>query len=205
MSKIVLSVENGNPYFEETKKYLSGHNCKVYSFSGEIQDITTFLKEIEQKEGQIDILLLGINEQLPGDGAVGEKHDCEKMLEIVSGQINRTQGAIDAALPLLRKGELKRIVMITKKASSIGYCNADRNYAQHMAWAGMNMVGKLSFNRLRPEGFCFRWYCAGENSGGMSAGEYILSGLCYDEKEPYIHSDENRLVMRDAFLREVAW
>ena len=67
------------------------------------------------------------------------------------------------------------------------------------------MMGKLYFNRLRPEGFTFRWYCAEEGSGGMSAGEYLLSGLCYDEKEPYIHSDENRLVMRDAYLREVAW
>lgn len=39
----------------------------------------------------------------------------------------------------------------------------------------------------------------------MCAAEYIVSGLCYDEKEPYIHSDENRLVLRDAYLREISW
>ena len=67
------------------------------------------------------------------------------------------------------------------------------------------MMGKLYFNLLRPVGFTFRWYCAEERNGGMSAGEYLLSNLCYDAKEPYIHSDENRLVMRDSYLREVAW
>ena len=205
MSKIVLCMDARNSYLEETKKYLSSHDCKVYAFSEEDQDMRTFLEEIDQREGRIDILLLGVDEQIPQDGAIGEKHNCEMILEILSGQINRMQTAIEAALPLLRKGELKRIGMITKKDSSISNCKEDGNFGRHMAWAGLNMVGKLYFNRLRPEGFRFRWYCAEENSGGMSAGEYLLSDLCYDEKEPYIHSDENRLVMRDAYLKEVAW
>ena len=205
MSQIVLCIDNGNPYFEDTKKYLGFHDCKIYSFPEGSQDIRTLLEEIEQKEGRIDILLLGAGGQIPSDGAIGEKHDCEMLLEEVSGQINRMQEAIEASLPLLRKGETKCIGMITGRASSISYCRDDRDYGRHMAWAGLNMAGKLYFNRLRPEGFRFRWYCAGEDPGGMTAGEYLLSKLCYDEKEPYIHSDENRLVMRDAFLREVAW
>lgn len=205
MGKIVLCIENGNSYFEETRKYLSDHGCKVYSISGKGQDIRTFLEEIDQREGRLDILLLGVDEQMPQDGVVGEKHDCEMLLEVLSGQINGVQEAIDAALPLLRKGDEKCIGMITKKDSSIGNCKDDRNYGRHMAWAGLNMLGKLYFNLLRPEGFRFRWYCAEDNSGGMSAGEYLLSKLCYDAGEPYLHSDENRLVMRDSCLREVAW
>lgn len=205
MCKIVLCIDSGNSYLEGIEKYLSSHDCKVYVLSEEGQDLGSLLERIDKKEGKIDILLLGVDERIPQDGAIGEKHDCEKLLEEVSGQINRVQTAIEAALPLLRKGESKRIGMITRKESSIINCRDDSNYGQHMAWAGLNMVGKLYFNRLRPEGFRFRWYCAEENSGGMSAGEYLLSNLCYDEKEPYIHSDENRLVMRDAFLKEVAW
>ena len=205
MSRVVLCIENGNSHLDGTEKYLSSHNCKVYTLSKENQDIKTLLQEIEEKEGRIDILLFGADEQIPEDGAIGEKHDCQRLLEIVGGQICRIQEAIEAALPLLRRGDLKRIGMITSKDSSISYCKEDNNYGQHMAWAGLNMVGKLYFNRLRPDGFCFRWYCAGENGQGMSAGEYLLSSLCYDEKEPYIHSEENRFVMRDAYLREVAW
>ena len=205
MSKIVLCIDNGNSYFEETKKYLSSHDCKVYSTSEKGQDIKTFLGDIDQREGRLDILLLGVDERIPQDGVIGEKHDCETLLEVLSGQISRVKEAIDAALPLLRKGDEKCIGMITRKDSSISNCKDDKNYGQHMAWAGLNMVGKLYFNLLRPEGFRFRWYCAKDNSGGMSAGEYFLSKLCYDAKEPYLHSDENRLVMRDAYLREVAW
>ena len=205
MSKIVLCIENGNSYFEETRKYLGSHDCKVYSFVEEGQDIKSLLEEIDQREGKLDILLLGINEQMPQDGIIGEKHDCDMLLEVLSNQINMVQEAIDAALPLLRKGDEKCIGMITGKDSSISNCKDDRNYGQHMAWAGLNMVGKLYFNLLRPEGFRFRWYCAKDNSGGMSAGEYLLSRLCYDAGEPYLHSDENRFVMRDAFFNEVSW
>ena len=204
MSKIVLCADNGNSYFEETKEYLSLHDCKVYTLY-EKQDINMLLKEIDQKEEKIDLLLLGADEHMPQDVTIAGKHDCEQLLEILGTQINRTQEVIDAAIPLLRKSDLKRIGMITKKDSSISNCRADHNFGQHMAWAGLNMIGKLYFNLLRPEGFTFRWYCAEKNSGGMSAGEYLLSNLCFDAGEPYIHSDENRLVMRDAYLREVAW
>lgn len=205
MSKIVLCIDNGNSYFEEIRKYLGSHDCKVYTASEKGQDIKAFLEDIEWREGRLDILLLGVNEQISEDGVIGEKHDCEMLLEALSGQINRVQEAIDAAIPLLRKGDEKCIGMITKEESSISNCKDDRNYGQHMAWAGLNMVGKLYFNLLRPEGFRFRWYCAKDNTGGMSAGEYVLSRLCYDAGEPYLHSDENRFVMRDAYLREIAW
>ena len=205
MSKIVLSIDTENIYLEETKDYLLHHDCKVYSFSEKGQDLKTCLEEIERQEGRIDLLLLSADSQLPPDNTIEEGHDCGQLLDLVSEQINRMQTAIDAALPLLRRSELKCLGMITTRASSISYCREDRGYGRHMAWAGMNMAGKLYFNLLRPEGFRFRWYCAEETSGGIPAGEYLLSKLCYDEKEPYLHSDENRFVMRDAWLREIPW
>lgn len=225
MSRIVLCIDNGNSCMEETKGFLLSHDCRVYTACEEKPDVGLLLEEIEQKEGRLDLLLFGVNEHMPGDGAIGQGHDCDRLLEAVSGEINRVQEAIEASLTLLRRGGLKRIGMITKTESSISYCKAETNYGEHMAWAGLNMVGKLYFNLLRPEGFTFRWYCAEENAGGnagenaeenigknaggntrgMCAGEYLLSNLCYDAKEPYIHSEENRFVMRDTWLREVAW
>lgn len=205
MSQVVLCVDNGNPYMEDTKKYLSAHGCKLYAFPEKGEDASALLERIERTEGRIDILLFGAGGRIPADGAIGDGLDCEGLLEQISGQINRMQTAIEASLPLLRRGQTKCIGMITGRSSSISHCRDVRDYGRHMAWAGMNMVGKLYFNRLRPEGFRFRWYCAEEGSGGMTAGEYLLTRLCYDEKEPYIHSDENRLVMRDAYLREIPW
>lgn len=205
MRKIVLCMENGNPGLDEVKDYLTSHDCKVYTLPEKDSDSKAMLTEIEQKEGGIDLLLLGVNEQLPEDGAVGMAHDYDVLLESVGEQMNRVQNAIEEALPLLRRGNMKRIGMITRKESSVSLCRDDCNYGRHMAWAGLNMLGKIYFNRLRPEGFTFRWYCSEENAGGMSAGEYLLGGLCYDPKEPYCHSDENRFVMRDSHLREIPW
>lgn len=56
------------------------------------------------------------------------------------------------------------------------------------------------FNKHRPEDFSFRWFCEGNVPGPMSAGEYILSQLSYHPDEDYIHSGENRLVIRDGWL-----
>lgn len=205
MRKIVLCLDNGNLSLGEAKNYLAVHDCKVYTLPEGSSDRKEMLAKIEAQEGGADLLLLGVNEQLPGDEAVGGERDYDKLLTSVGDQINLVQNTIDETLPLLRKGNLKRIAMITKRESSVSSCRDDSNYGRHMAWAGLNMVGKLYFNLLRPEGFTFRWYCGEENAGGMCAGEYLLSGLCYDPKEPYCHSDENRFVMRDSYLREIPW
>lgn len=205
MNNIVLCIDNGNSYLRETKDYLISHGCKVYMTAGEKTDICTSLSQIEKDDGRIDLLLFGADEQIPQDETIDGEHDWEAIFTCLCEQINRTKNAIEAALPLMRRGDLKRIGMITKKESSISYCRDDRNFGQHMIGAGLNMIGKLYFNQLRPEGFTFRWYCAEENAGGMCAGKYFLSRLCYDSNEPYIHSDENRLVMRDSHLREIPW
>jgi len=205
MRNIILCLDNGNRSMSDVKNYLRDHNCEVYTLPEKDVDTRAFLEEIRQKEGYIDLLLLGAAENLEEDGAIDTVHDWDRLLESVGGQINLIQNVIEEALPLLRKGNLKRIGMITRKESSISCCREDSDYGPHMAWAGLNMVGKIYFNLLRPEGFTFRWYCAEENVGGMSAGEYLLSRLCYDANEPYSHSDENRLVMRDSYLREIPW
>ena len=38
-----------------------------------------------------------------------------------------------------------------------------------------------------------------------TASVQAAAALCYDEKQPYIHSDENRFTLRDAYLREISW
>ena len=71
MNHIVLCVENGNPYFDETKKFLCCQGCKVYRLS-EQQKIEMMIAEIERKEGRLDILLLGVAAGTLQDGPIGE-------------------------------------------------------------------------------------------------------------------------------------
>lgn len=204
MEKIVLCIDNGNIHQTEAMEYLAAHQCRIYRLTSmEGQGVSAMIKEIEEKEGRLDLLLFAANPNMTKDGTIGTGHDMDLILQEVNAQMNGTREVLGQAVPLMKKGGLKRIGMITSKSSSIRCCKDDCDYGYHMALAGMNMLGKLYFNLLRPEGFTFRWFCAEE--GGMSAGEYLLTGFCYDEKEPYQHSDENRFVMRDGYLNEIAW
>lgn len=112
---------------------------------------------------------------------------------------------VNAALPLLRAGKGKRIAVLTEEKSSINLHRGEDDYAYQMSLASLNMMERILFNALRPEGFTFRNYAESEVLGGMDAELYFQSNLCYDANDAYIHSDENRLVMRNAQLCELPW
>ena len=100
---------------------------------------------------------------------------------------------------------MKRAAAITEMESSNDTEHRQGEISPTTSLAGLNMMGKILFNRLRPRALHSAGTAMTAAPGGMCAAEYIVSGLCYDEKEPYIHSDENRLVLRDAYLREISW
>lgn len=155
------------------------------------------------------------------DGAVGTGRDYEKTAEFAAGRIAEIHEVLERSIPALDRGGEKRIVFLTHACSSINWCGDRQDFAAHMLLAGLNMQAKLLFNRLRPLGFTMRCYAFGENgtgfdlSGpgigeagredGIGPGEYIGLDFCFDPGEPIVHSDENRLVMRDRFFREIAW
>lgn len=155
------------------------------------------------------------------DGAVGSGRDYEKTAEFVAGRIAEIHEVLERSIPALGRGGEKRIAFLTHACSSISWCEDKKDFAAHMLLGGLNMQAKLLFNRLRPLGFTMRCYAFGENgkvfdlSGagigeaggedGIGPGEYIGLDFCFDPGEPVVHSDENRLVMRDRFFREIAW
>ena len=76
--------------------------------------------------------------------------------------------------------------------------------------AAVNDMVKLFFNRLRPEGFTFRSYAltgdpAGVPQGAFPPGAFFLLDFCYDARELPIHNEEERFVLKDGFLNEIAW
>ena len=74
-----------------------------------------------------------------------------------------------------------------------------------MAMAALNMMEKIAFNALRPEGFTFRNFVTDGPKTGMDAKTYIQRDLSNLPEDDYIHSDENRLVRRDSLFREKSW
>lgn len=206
MNQICLCIKNENPHAESAVAELGAKGWTVLELSDyDAASRKNMLERIEKDFGHLDLLILGSHAGFSDCRRITDKPDTQQMIAYLDQQINGMKNTINDSLPLLRNGDGKRIALITSALSSISMCQDDCDFTWRMSLAGMNMLGKLFFNVLRPEGFTFRWYCASDEAGGFSAGQYILSNFCYDSREPYQHSDENRFVMRDAFLREVAW
>ena len=221
MDRVVLLMETGRAATAEAAAWFLSHGDRVYLGARALpetkidgaeyllfdpldpESLGAAVKTVEAQAGKLDIFVAGAACH-PQDGEIGTAHDYEAIADTMMQNIYGNRVTVEAFLPLLRLG-MRRIAEITEIESSNSWSAGKDDLAYHASIAGMNMMGKILFNHLRPEGFTFRWYCDDGEPGGMCAGDYITSGLCYDEKEPYIHSDENRLVLRDAYLREISW
>ncbi len=162
------------------------------------------LKCIEAEQGSIDMLVLSAGRHCQTDGKITDGHDYVALLEVVDENVVGNVEVAQACLELMRKGNGKRIALLTDKASSINLNKDVKDFGYHMSVAALNMLEKLLFNQLRPEGFTFRCYAYGDGNG-MPADAYLRMKFSYDESDAYIHSEENRLVMRDEMLCEIPW
>ena len=164
-------------------------------------------KELEKQP--LDLLILTPDTDYPeNDGPAGTIRDYDKRAAFTADRIYQIHECMRRSIPMLEKGKEKRIVILTNPCSSINWCQDTTNYAAHMILTGINMQAKLLFNRLRPQGFTMRCYAASEESPqseGITPGDYTILKFCYEADEPAVHSDENRLVMRDRFFREIPW
>lgn len=68
---------------------------------------------------------------------------------------------VDAFLPLMDRGTLKRLCFVSSEAGSISKAQRTGWYGYCMSKTALNMAVKLIFNQLRPEGYSFRLYHPG--------------------------------------------
>lgn len=180
-------------------------NLNVIELEARRQDkLAEAMKRIEEERGSIDMLVLAAGTHCEQDGRIAAGHNYEALLEVVDENVIGAVEVVRAAIELMRKGTGKRIAVLTEKASSINLNKDVQDYGYNMSLAALNMLEHLLFNQLRPEGFTFRCYACGDGSG-ISAEDYLTMKLCYDKDDAYIHSEENRIVMRDAMLCELPW
>lgn len=221
MDRIILMMDTGCDAVQEAAQWFAAHGdtvmiaakikpenacgCAEYLTVDPMCDesLQAAVEALKQKHGRLDILIIGAAEH-PTDGEIGTGHDYEALTDTLTRNVAGCRRMIEAFQPLLKKG-MKRIACITEQESSNGWSEGSADIAYYASLAAVNMLGRMMFNKLRPQGFTFRWYCYDGRPGGMCAADYITSALCYDPKEPYTHSDENRMVLRDAYLRELSW
>lgn len=118
---------------------------------------------------------------------------------------------MEAFLPLLEQGEMKRLCFISSEAGSIERARRKSWYGYCMSKAALNMAVKIMFNDLRPDGFTFRVYHPGWVRSYMSGSKNLEADLEPEEAAaralPFFlgERDEDRLVLVDSLGHEWPW
>jgi len=177
---------------------------------------------VEERTRSIDLLInnAGVITDKKED-SIRTSQDYDEMIRLYQVNALGPIRTSEAFLPLLERGELKRLCFVSSEAGSIGKAERTAWFAYCMSKAALNRGVRLLFDRMRPEGFTFRlyhpgWmrtYMSGERNteaelepseSAAPALEYFLgSALPWDDKPHAI--DEDELVMRDWQGREWPW
>ena len=157
----------------------------------------------------LDLLIFGDDSDLfTHTGPIYENQERAAVLGAFDFHVNGALYALHTLLPRLERGKLKRICYVTTKESSNNMCYDNESYGEHMIRVARNMQARIMMNRLRPEGYTFRVFCCctpwKQQESGKRAAAYFLKDRSRDESN-LLHSDEDRLVMRDEAGREIPW
>ena len=204
MKDIVLIAGTQFNEAAETAAWFKAHGATVYELPSAADEAgrNVLLQAIEN-EGRLDCLIIQATDRGRNVQPLGQL-DFQDMGDVFNQGVNGAHALIEALLPFLRLGK-KRLGLITSATASVREPLETADFAFAMTQAGLHMLWKLYFNKLRPEGFTFRCFCPNPDGTGLTAGEYMHMDFCYDEREEYIHSEENRLVLRDGYMREISW
>lgn len=181
---------------------------KVESVQAAAQQISSILPHV-------DVLInnAGVNSST-SECNIRQTQDYDEMRRLIEINTLGPIRMVEAFLPLLDRGGMKRLCFVSSEAGSINRSMRPAWYGYCMSKAALNMAVRNLFNCLRPDGYTFRVYHPGwvrSYIGGtknMSAElepaiaaqpaiDYFISTLAGGE--------EDRLVMRDWQGREWPW
>jgi NAD(P)-dependent dehydrogenase (short-subunit alcohol dehydrogenase family) len=119
---------------------------------------------------------------------------------------------MEAFLPLLDAGNLKRLCFVSSEAGSIGRAKRTSWFGYTMSKAALNMATRILFNDLHPQGYTFRVYHPGwvrsyisgvkGTQGDMEPEEAAIPAVKY-----FVDAviDEDVLALRDWQGEEWTW
>lgn len=166
-------------------------------------------EKVAQKMPAVDMLVINIDGTDPSDQAtILDKLDYQEMINAYEYNAIGPMRVLYSFRPLLDKGEGKRVCFVTTAEGSNDACYECGGFGRHMSKASLNMAVNQEFNGMRPDGYTMRMYCKDLNAPASQQGAYAAEYFTRNrsnEIESYKHSDENRLVLRDAYARELPW
>lgn len=164
---------------------------------------------------QLDVLInnAGVNSHT-SERTIRQAQDYDEMRRLIEVNTFGPIRMVEAFLPLMERGGMKRLCFVSSEAGSINRSARPAWYGYCMSKAALNMAVRNLFNCLLPDGYTFRvyhpgWvrsYIGGEKNmraelepevAAQPAVAYFTSTLAGGE--------EDRLVMRDWQGREWPW
>lgn len=143
---------------------------------------------------------------------IREPQDYDEMHRLYDVNTLGALRVVEAFLPLLERGQNKRLCFISSEAGSIGAAERTSWFGYCMSKAALNMGVKILFNDLHPSGYTFRVYHPGWLRSYMHGEKSMEAAIEPEQAATYAipilldeRKDEDRLVMMDYEGKEWAW
>ena len=183
-----------------------------------MEDIERAREEIERVSGRLDLLASNAalmrgpaNCELGG----GEPIDFDLMEKYFMTNAMAGVLLVDRMLPLLEKGEMKRLYFTSSEISSLRLINRAGPLLRYaMTKTALNLGVRMLFNDLRPRGYTFRLYQPGGMTKVLPDGSYerktdtvdpAVSAASAVEQMLTDRVDEDRLALVDYHGRELSF
>lgn len=143
---------------------------------------------------------------------IREGQDFDGILQMYNVNAVGALRVMEAFLPLLEQGSLKRLCFVSSEAGSIARSYRTSWFGYCMSKSALNMAVSILFNDLRPAGYTFRVYHPGWVRSYMSGKKNMEADLEPEEAAACAlpiflnpRPDENRLVLVDYKNEEWPW
>ena len=175
--------------------------------------------ELERAAGKLDLLVsnaavMGAASDRPDDVIDGNRgFNADRMNQFFMTNSYAAPLLVDALLPLLRKGEMKRLFFTSSEISSVRLMRRTGSFRYGMTKTALNLGVRMIYNTLRPEGFTFRLYQPGWMKRQMPDGSFAKGAIVdpADSAKEAVRQiledrmDEDRLVLTDYLGRELSF
>ena len=172
---------------------------------GSIASVQAAAAAVTREAGHLDLIISNAGVSSPVMKCrISEPQDYEEMHRLYDVNTLGSLRVVEAFLPLMAQGELKRLCFVSSEAGSITTARRTSWYSYCMSKAALNMAVKIMFNDLHPEGYTFRLYHPGWMRTYMSGTKGTAADLEPEEAAAKAlpiflnaRADEDRLVMVD--------
>jgi NAD(P)-dependent dehydrogenase (short-subunit alcohol dehydrogenase family) len=165
---------------------------------------------LKEKIGGLDFLLDTTDVQSPEDTfTVRDGIDSAVVERVYRQNVLVSMALLEAFLPLLDKGEGKRLFYLTRAQASVNETRRIDHFAYNMSKAALHQFIQMTRNKLAPKGYTFRVFdpMDGEVSpeaAAEGAYNYVTRRRGTENHDP-LRDDEDNLVFRDAQGRQHSW